>query len=83
MKLSSPPGQSNKLVTIEYKALLVVPVKITVETIEGDVVYEEREVTLIGENWHNIKLKKIKPGRYLIVIRDTNENKIQKALQVY
>ncbi len=83
MKITSPPGQSNKLVTIEYKALLEVPVKITVETMEGDVVYESREETVNGENWHTIKLKKIKPGRYLVVIRDNNENKVQKALQVY
>ena len=83
IKISSPPGQSKKLVTIEYKALLEVPVKITVETMEGDVVYESRETTVIGENWHTIKLKKIDSGRYLVVVRDQNENKVQKALQVY
>lgn len=83
MRIDAPPGQANKSVMIEFKSLVDVPVKLTVEDISGDILYETELDALKGENWHTLKLKKFKPGRYLVVVRDQHENKVQKALKVY
>jgi hypothetical protein len=83
MKITSPPGKSNKEANVSYYSLIDIKVHITVVNRDGDIFYEENTTAHKGENSFNLKLKKFKEDRYLVVVKDIYENKVSKGLRVY
>lgn len=83
IKLEQVPGKLNKEVWVTYKCLKEESVNISIINLEGDIFYDKYYDAELGDNTVLIKIKKLKPGQYQIVVRDEMDNKLTKLLRVY